>query len=110
MGYVTYVLTVLFVIGLAYFTTQYISLNYKKGQSKRRIKIIEKVNLAADKHLWLIELGDKFYFMYSDRKGMTQIDALDTLPEIEGINDQMTNMSFQAFLQKKVQRGQTKND
>ena len=107
MSYVSYVLTVLFVIGLAYFTTQYLSITYRNGQSKRRIKVIEKINLAADKHLWLIELGSKYYFMYSDRKGLTQIDCIDELPELPEITNVTPLSTFQEILQKK---GQTKDD
>lgn len=81
MAYFSYILTVLFIVLLAYITTRYLTLIYQRGMRNRHIKVIEKVNLAADKHLWLIEFGGKYYFMSSDRKGMTAIDQRDSLPD-----------------------------
>lgn len=101
MNYFFYVVTILFVIALAYLTTYYISIVYRKGQSQKYIKVIDKVNLAADKHLWLIEFGEKYYFMYSDRKGMTKIDAVDSLPEKSVDLPPPIPMPFQALLNKK---------
>lgn len=105
MAYISYALTVALVIILAYITTRYLSVVYQKGMQQRRIKVIEKINLAADKHLWLIEFGEKYYFMYSDRKGMTQIDRLDSLPEIhpevQSVLPQAILSPFEALLQKR---------
>jgi flagellar biogenesis protein FliO len=77
-GVFSYLVFIVAIVVLAYGTTRYISTIYSKGVQSRNIKIIEKVNLAADKSLWLIELGEKAYFAYSDKNGMTLLDSVST--------------------------------
>jgi flagellar biogenesis protein FliO len=77
MGVFTYIMTMIGVVLLAFLTTRYISKVYTKGLSTRSIKVVERINLAADKSLWLVEFGSKQYFLYTDRHGMTKLDTLD---------------------------------
>ncbi len=79
MSIVAYVITIIVVVASAFFTTRYLSTMYTKGLNSRHIKVIEKINLAADKSLWLIAFGEKHYFLYTDKLGMTKLDEVNHL-------------------------------
>ncbi len=104
MPVLTYFLAVIAVIALAYLTTIAVAKLYNKGTGSNNIKIVERVNLAADKSLWLVSLGEKYYFMYTDRNGLTKIDEVDgtalTLSEQSEIKDQV----FINLLKSKLKR------
>ncbi len=72
-----YIGVIIVVIGLAYLATTATSKLYQKSLGNRHIKLIEKTNLAADKSLWLVELGDNYYFLYVDRHGIKKLDVID---------------------------------
>ncbi|MCK8058771.1 MULTISPECIES: flagellar biosynthetic protein FliO [unclassified Fusibacter] len=105
-GVVSYFMFIVAVVVLAFGTTRYISTMYAKGVQSRNIKIIEKVNLAADKSLWLIELGEKVYFAYSDKNGMQMLDQVS--PELLNLQAKESTQSFSNVLKKVMNKKQEK--
>ncbi len=101
---VMYVLAVIAVIALAYLTTIAVAKLYNKGTGSTNIKIIERVNIATDKSLWLISLGEKYYFLYTDRNGLSKIDEVDgtTLTFVE--RGEVKNQLFVNLLKNKLKR------
>jgi len=96
VGYIAFVVVF---IALAFYTTKYISGAYTKGTSSRNIKLIERVNLAADKSLWLIQLGENYYLASSDKKG---IHLIDKLSKDDLVLKQVNQESFSKVLQSKL--------
>ncbi len=101
---VTYVLAVIAVIALAYLTTFAVAKLYGKSSQSANIKVVERVNLATDKSLWLVSLGEKYYFLYIDRNGMTKLDEVDssTLSFIEQTD--IKTQPFMNLLKSKIKR------
>lgn len=114
MSIVAYIITIAVVIASAFFTTRYLSTVYTKGLNSRHIKVIEKINLATDKSLWLVAFGEKHYFLYTDKLGMTKLDEvthLSPLPEKEqsesAVSKTLTELpkTFSEILEKVKRRG-----
>lgn len=111
LSLVGYAIFVIAMIVLAYLTTKFVANLYSKGLNSRNIKVLEKIYLAADKSLWLVELGDKIYFMYADKNGMTKLDTFRS-EEIALIKDDATkdNHSFKAILNKYMKGSQSSDE
>ncbi len=102
-----YIAILVFIAGLAYLSTILLARYYKSGISGRNIKLIEKINLAADRSLWLVELGDNYYFLYIDKNGLTKLDKIDntTLKLVENKTDEEAGSNFFELLTKRVKNG-----
>ncbi len=75
--FLRYLLIVVIIAGFTYLTTIVLARYYKGSVQSGNIKLIEKINLAADRSLWLVELGNKYYFLYVDKNGMSEIDKFE---------------------------------
>ncbi len=108
-----YIAILIFIAGLAYLSTVLLARYYKKGASSRNIKLIEKISLAADRSLWLVELGEKYYFFYVDKNGLKKLDQFerDELSVINEINDK-TNIddNFLRLFKQKINNSEQKNE
>ena len=85
------ILSFAFVILLAYLTTKFLSKTSLGGINGKNIKIIERINISADKYLMIIELNREFYFISSDKNSTILLDKLeDFVPVVKEVN----NISF----------------
>ncbi len=75
--FLRYLLVVVIIAGFAYLTTIVLARYYKGSVQSGNIKLIEKINLATDRSLWLVELGENYYLLYVDKNGMSEIDKFD---------------------------------
>ncbi len=69
-----YLMFVIAVILLAYGSTLYIAKLYSRGTRSKNIHVLEKLFLATDKSLWLVEVNQYVYLVYVDKNGMTKLD------------------------------------
>ncbi len=101
---VTYVLAVIAVIALAYLTTIAVAKLYSKSSQSTNIKVVERVNLATDKSLWLVSLGEKYYFLYTDRNGLTKLDEVDASMLTFLEQTDLKTQPFMKILKSKIKR------
>lgn len=111
LSLVGYAIFVIAMIVLAYLTTKFVANLYSKGLNSRNIKVLEKIYLAADKSLWLVELGNKIYFVYADKNGMTKLDTLNR-DEIDLIKEDSTRNThnFKDILNKYMKGSQSSDE
>ncbi len=101
---VMYFLAVIAVIALAYLTTIAVAKFYNKGLRSANIKIVERVNLATDKSLWLVSLGEKYYFLYTDRNGIVKLDELDDAIQLDLTAGSKQEKTFKELFNNKFKR------
>lgn len=100
---VGYLIFVIGVIALAYWTTRWLSRAYTKGNVNRNIKVLERVNLATDKSLWLIKVGTKTYFAYSDKQ---KFEIIDNIHNEDIVLPSHETESFESILKKVIGKKQ----
>lgn len=85
LGMVLYVIAVVIIIVLAYFTTRFVARFYSFSNKTKYIKILDRVVLAPDRSIVLLEFSGKVYMIGNDKNGVNLLDAisLNEIKEIE---------------------------
>jgi flagellar biogenesis protein FliO len=95
-GYFLMILSFIFVIALAFITTKWLSNTKFAGVKGKNMRVIERMFLASDKQLLIVEICKVYYLMSLDKTGIKMIDKLDNIPEIQ----QESNKTFAEVLDK----------
>ncbi len=96
-GVLMYVIAIVVIVVLAYFTTRFVGKVYSFGFKSRYLKLVDRVTIPPDKMIVLVEFADKLYLLASDKSGVSLIDTLD--PEIiKTIDSQNTEEETKSFL------------
>ncbi len=90
------------IIFLAYLTTKYISTRFGTGYNAKNIKLIEKLNIGADKSLVLIKLDNNYYLLFVSKNSVEVIDKLESLNISEiSLDNNKFNDILSRFVKKK---------
>lgn len=89
------ILTVFFVLLLAYWCSRILGKNWMKASSGRNIKVIEQLQLGADKRILLVKLGDHVYLLGVSQAGIQMLSEVEG--EFEEPSPQDINLENSAF-------------
>lgn len=64
------------VLGMAYWTTRWISRSYGRTFGTQ-IRVIDRLPVGTDRNFLMIRVGDRHYFIYQDRNGAKLLDRLE---------------------------------
>jgi flagellar biosynthetic protein FliO len=99
------VFVVIIMIFLAYWGTKWISLRYKHISNGKYIKVLERTIISQDKHLVLIQLGEKVYLLGVTGQNVETICTLDKDDLHEFKNTESTtdfNTIFRNLVKKQI--------
>lgn len=70
------------VLGMAYFTTRWLSKSYGRTFGTQ-IRMVDRLPMGTDRNFLMIRIGTLHYFLYQDRNGVRLLDKLkDYTPEL----------------------------
>lgn len=70
------------VLGMAYYTTRWISKSYGRTFGTQ-IRVVDRLPVGTDRNFLMIRIGTRHYFLYQDRNGVRLLDKLeDYQPEV----------------------------
>lgn len=75
-SYYVLVFAVLFVILLAFATTKWLARS-RYGGGGQNMKLIERMYIASDKVLLIVEVSGRYYLLSQDKTGIKKIDQLE---------------------------------
>lgn len=75
-SYYMLLFSVFFVILLAFVTTKWLSKSKYGGQGQN-MKLIERMYIASDKVLLIVQIGEEYYLLSQDKTGIRKIDKLE---------------------------------
>lgn len=69
------------VLGMAYFTTRWVSKSYGRTYGTQ-IRVVDRLPVGTDRNFLMVRIGGIHYFIYQDRNGARLLDKLeDFTPE-----------------------------
>ena len=71
-----YLFIFLAILGMAYFSTRFISKNATRHFGKN-MRVIEKLPLGMDRSLMIVQVGDVYYLIANNKMGIEKMDRLD---------------------------------
>ena len=71
------VLTVVFVLLLAYWCSRLLGKNWMRSSSGKHIKIIEQLQIGPDKQLLLVKLQERVYFLGVSQAGIQLLSLVE---------------------------------
>lgn len=77
-----YLVLFLVVLGMAYYSTRYISKNVAKHYGNN-IRVIEKLPLGVDRSIMIIQVGEVYYLVANNKMGIEKMDRLDQFVPME---------------------------
>lgn len=96
-SYYLIMLSFLFVLLLAYFTTRWLSKSKISGSKGRNIHVVERMFLSSDKQLLIVQVGEEYILMSQDKSGLKFIEKLIDFQPVIG---QETSVKFSDILDK----------
>lgn len=91
------------VLALTYFTTRYIAKLQRTRLTDGNISVIECQQLAANKNLYLVKIGEEYYALATGKDTVSVIGKVDSsgliLPEENPATDETTGERKESFQQ-----------
>ncbi len=102
------VVSFLFVLLLAFITTKLL-MKTKFGHMKgKNIRIVERLMIANDKQLLIVEIQKKYYLLSSDKNNINLLDTLEGFSPLEVTDEQ--KIKFSEVLDRFKHTKENKND
>lgn len=95
-SYYLVILSLAMFIALAYITTVLLKRSRYVGKG-RNIHVVERFYLSPDKMLFIVQIGEQYYLMSSDKHGMKMMDKLENFTPS---NQEETQAKFSDLLTK----------
>ena len=77
VDYIMPLLGVLLIIGLAYFGTGWVAKKYAVTNAGKNMRVVERLSLGTDKHLLIVQAGDKTLLLAASGKSVEVLTELD---------------------------------
>lgn len=92
------------VLGMAYWTTRWVSKSYGRTYGTQ-IRIIDRLPIGTDRNFLMVRIGETHYFLYQDRNGVRLLDKLEAFTP-EQLTQEEPTQAFRDIFEKIVKRKQ----